>query len=299
MDLRQLRYFAALAETGSFHRAAEKLNMSQPPLTVAIRKLEQQLGARLFLRGPRGVELTDAGRASLPAARVALAAADDVREAVRLGAAGHSGRLRLGFIGSATSELLPNVVAAFSRKFPDVDLTLREMTSTQVVRDIAAGELEAGLVRLPILDPAPVRVDLVERDELVIALRSDHPLAKRPEIALAQLSDQPFIVFNPVSVLNPIFHLACRNAGFSPRVEQDAMQAQTVLSLVEAGLGAALVPARSARRVPETVHIARLVERIPLEMGVAAGVRPSKLVRNFVESAKLLFDTVSISPARK
>ena len=295
MDLRQLRYFAALAETRNFHRAAEKLNMSQPPLTVAIAKLEHQLGAKLFIRDPRGVRLTEAGQAALPAARAALIAADDVREAVRLGLSGHHGRLRLGFIGSATTELLPNLVSKFRRQFPKVDLALQEMNSPQIIRDIAAGELDVGLVRLPVLDSAPVRLEVIERDELVIALRSDHPLAKRKVIALAQLSDCPFIVFDPVSILNSIFHLACRKAGFTPRVEQDAMQAQTVLSLVEAGLGIALVPARSARLAPQTVRIVRLADPIPLEMGVAFATRPGALAKNFVASARERFDTISIS----
>lgn len=298
MDLRQMRYFTALAEIGNFRRAAEMLNMSQPPLTVAIRKLEEQLGVRLFLREPRGVKLTEAGRAALPAARIALAAAADVREAVRLGVGGYRGRLRLGFIGSATVELLPNLLAGFRRQFPEVDLALREMNSIQIVRDIAAGELDVGLVRLPVLDPASVKVELVERDELVIALRSDHPLATRRAIALAQLADQPFIAFDPASILNPIFYMACRNAGFAPRVEQDAMQAQTVLSLVEAGLGVALVPARSARLVPRSVRIARLLDSIPLEMGVAFATKPGALTRNFVASARELLDTNSISEVK-
>lgn len=295
MDLRQMRYFIALAETGNFHRAAERLNMSQPPLTVAIRRLEEDLGTRLFVRDSRGVQLTEAARAALPAARAALAAAEDVREAVRLGVAGHRGRLRLGFIGSATVELLPQIVASFRKQFPAVDLTLREMNSTQIVRDIVAGELEVGLVRLPVLDSAQVKVELVERDEMAVAMRADHPLAKRSAIALAQLAEQAFIAFNPVSVLNPIFHLACRNAGFTPRIAQHAVQAQTVLSLVEAGLGVALVPRSSAQRAPQTVHIARLVERIPLEMGLASAVTPGAIARNFVASARDLFDTVSVS----
>jgi DNA-binding transcriptional LysR family regulator len=295
MDLRQLRYFTTLAETKNFHRAAAKLNISQPPLTVAIRKLEQQLGAKLFLREPRGVQLTDAGRAALPAAKAALAAADDVREAVRLGVAGQQGRLRLGFIGSATGELLPRSVAAYRARYPRVELVLKEMNSTQIVREIAAGGLDVGLVRLPLLDPAPVEIKVVERDELVVAMRSDHPLARRASISLVQLADHPFIAFDPVSVLNPILHLACRNAGFTPRVQQDAMQAQTILSLVEAGLGVALVPARSAQLVPERVRTIKLADRIPLEMGVATAIVAGALARNFAESTEQLNDTPHIS----
>ena len=126
MELRQLRYFVMLAETGNFHRAAERLNMSQPPLTVAIRKLEEELGAALFIRSARGVALTAAGRASLEMARATLAQADRFREAAREGAAGERGRLRVGFVGSATFELLPRLIAEYRRRYPAVELVLEE-----------------------------------------------------------------------------------------------------------------------------------------------------------------------------
>jgi DNA-binding transcriptional LysR family regulator len=290
MDLRQMRYFTVLADVGNFHRAAAQLNMSQPPLTVAIRKLEHKLGVQLFIRDSRGVRLTDAGRAALPAAHRALAAADDVREAVRLGVSGQRGRLRLGFIGSAIAELLPRLVAPFRERFPEVELVLEEMNSGQIVRAIATSDLDIGLVRLPVLDPAPVKIEVIERDELVIAMRSDAPMAERSVIDLVQLADQPFIVFNPVSVLNPIFHLACQNAGFAPRIQQDAMQAQTVLSLVEAGLGVALVPARNARLVSANLRIVKLADPIPLEMGIAYAVRTCALACNFLVMARGLID---------
>ena len=286
MDLRQLRYFSVLAETLNFHRAAERLHISQPPLTVAIRKLEQDLGAALFSRDPRGVTLTEAGRAALPAARATLAAADQVREAVRQGADGLRGRLGVGFIGTAIMDLLPRIVSPFRQAFPQVDLQLEEMTSAEIVHAIGSGRIDVGFVRLPIMDPTPVAIEVLERDELVLAMRADDPLAAHPRPALAELADRDFIIFSPVSVLNAVIRIACQRAGFSPRVQQDAMQVQTVLSVVEAGLGIALIPARSARLASSRLRIVPLMESIPVELGLATAPDPSPVVRNFAAAAR-------------
>ena len=286
MDLRQLRYFSTLAETLNFHRAAERLHISQPPLTVAIRKLEQDLGAALFERDPRGVSLTEAGRAALPAARAALAAAEQVREAVRQGAGGLRGRLVVGFIGSAIVELLPRIVSPFRQDYPNAELQLEEMNSAEIVQALAAGRIDVGFVRLPLMDSTPVATEVLERDELVVAMRADDPLAAHPRPALADLATRDFIIFSPISVLNAVIRIACQRAGFSPRVQQEAMQVQTVLSLVEAGLGIALIPARSARLASSRLRIAPLMESIPVEMGLVTAPHPSPLARNFVAAAR-------------
>ena len=170
MDLRQLRYFTKLAEVLNFHRAAEQLNISQPPLTVAIRRLEEELGAVLFDRGPRGVRLTEAGMAALAPARAALAGAELVREAVRLGARGETGRLTVGFVGSAISERLPRIIPLFRQRFPLVELVLQEMTSVEIAQSLDARQLDVGLVRLPIMSRAPLDIQIVESDVLAAAL---------------------------------------------------------------------------------------------------------------------------------
>lgn len=299
MDLRQLRYFTVLAEALNFHRAAERLNMSQPPLTVAIRKLEEELGTALFVRDPRGVRLTEAGRAALVPARAALAAADQVRDAVRQGAAGLRGRLAVGFIGSAIGELLPKVVSPFRQAYPEVELLLEEMNSVEIVRSIAAGRIDVGLVRLPVLDSTQVEIEVIERDELVVVMRADDPLAAHPRIPLADLADRSFIIFSAVSVLNAIIRLACQRAGFTPRIQQEAMQVQTVLSLVEAGMGIAFIPARSARFATSRLRIATLVEPIPIELGIACAPQAGPLVRNFIATARAACDIDEISQSKK
>lgn len=305
MDLRQLRYFTVLAETLNFHRAAERLNMSQPPLTVAIRKLEEELGAALFRRDPRGVRLTEAGLAALPPARAALAQAEQVREAVRQGAAGMRGRLVIAFIGSAIGDLLPRIVSPFREAFPHVELVLEEMNSVEIVRAIAGRKVDVGLIRLPVMDASPVAIEVIERDELMVALPAIDRAAgailprQRHGIALADLADKPFIIFSPISVLHATIRIACQRAGFSPRVAQEAMQVQTILSLVQAGLGVALVPARTARFAPEGVRVVPLAEPIPIDMGIACATDAGALARNFVAAAMANCDIDSLSHREK
>jgi len=188
MELRQLRYFITLAETRNFRRAAERLHMSQPPLTVAIRKLEQELGAPLFERGTRGVTLTPAGRAAVDAARATLAQAERFREAAREGATGARGRLTVGYVGSATFELLPRIVPEYRRRYPAVDLVLEEMTSVDIARGLIAGTLDVGLLRLPLMEVAAIDAQVIDADELHAALPAHSPLARETRLSLESLA---------------------------------------------------------------------------------------------------------------
>lgn len=291
MDLRQLRYFIALAETGNFHRAAERLNMAQPPLSVAIRKLEEELGTPLFERESRGVRLTDAGRAALPTARAAIEQAALVREVVRRGALGESGSISVGFVGSAISAALPRIIPAFRARYPDVDLRLEEMTSASIAEALAARSLDVGLVRLPLMKPGDLAVSIIERDELVAALLADHPLARRRTLRIEDLAGEALVLHGPVSVLRSVVMLACQRAGFAPRIAQEATQVQTILSLVQSGLGIALVPAEMARIAPEGVRLLKLAEPLSIEMGVAMRRDADALVRNFVAVAREISDS--------
>lgn len=283
MDLRQLRYFVALAETQNFHRAAQRLNMSQPPLTVAIRKLEDELGTPLFDRGARGVTLTGAGAAALDIARATLTQAERFREAVREGANGERGRLRVGFIGSATFELLPRLIPAFRRRYPLVELVLEESTSVEIARGLQAGVFDVGLIRLPLLEIAAIDTHAIDRDEMHAAVPTDSRLARSGTIDLAALANEPFVLQGRISVLHAITLMACHDAGFMPRVAQEAAQLSAVLSLVRSGLGVALVPSRAAAAVPQGVTLIRLARRVPIETGVAVPRRDVTLpARNFV-----------------
>jgi DNA-binding transcriptional LysR family regulator len=286
MELRHLRYFVALAETLNFHRAAERLHMAQPPLTVAIRKLEQELGAPLFIRGTRGVTLTDAGRGALNLARETLGNADKFKSAVREVLAGERGRLRIGYIGSATFELIPRIIPEYRRLYPGVDLILEEATSTDVVRAIARKDLDVGLVRVPLMEAAPVQTHIIDNDEFHVAVNEDSAIAKMPMIALEQLKDQNFITQSPVSVLHPATLAACHDAGFIPHVAQEATQLSAIFALVRSGLGVALVPARAARALPPSVRLIPLEKPVVIESAcVTARHCDAAVVRNFVAIA--------------
>lgn len=295
MDLRQLRYFTVLAETLNFHRAAERLNMSQPPLTVAIRKLETDLGAVLFERNPRGLRLTEAGMAALGPARAALIQAEQVREAARQGAVGMRGRLVVGFIGSAVAQLLPSIVSPFRKAYAQVELVLEEMTSVEIMDAVAGRKVDIGLVRLPVLNAAPVAMDVIDHDSLIVALPDNDVPEGASALHLAALKDRPFIMYAPISVLHSTIRLACQTAGFVPQVSQEAGQVQTILSMVQAGLGVALVPAKSARFAPAGVRLVPLVEPIPIETGLVRALDAGPLADNFVKAALAMCDSVSVS----
>lgn len=285
MELRRLQYFVTLAETLNFHRAAQRLHISQPPLTVAIRKLEQELGAPLFERNPRGVTLTPAGEAALEPARIALAQVEQIRLAVKQGVTGERGRLAIGFVGSATFELLPRLIEPFRRRHPAVELVLSEGSSGEIQRRVEAGSLDLGLLRLPLQESPDIVVKVVERDHMVVALPSSHLLARKPCLDLKQLVDQPFVVYSDISVLRATTVAACQHAGFKVRIVQEAAQLQTILSLVQSGIGIALVPARAKRFTPDRVVLVPLTELINIELGIAYTRNSSAIARNFIEMA--------------
>lgn len=298
MELRQLQYFSTLAETLNFRRAAERLHISQPPLTVAIRKLEDELGAPLFVRSSRGVALTDAGKAALEFARTALSSAGSIRRAVHEGCAGERGRLRIGFVSSAVYALLPAIIPRFRRRYPHVDLALEEMTSADIAPRLRARELDVGLVRMPLLDRERLAAEVVETDELVIALPEAHPLAAGRRLSLGRLADEAFVAFPRYSVLHAASLTACRDAGFAPRVAQEAAQVHTILSLVQSGLGVALVPSRAVRYAPDGVELMTLDAPPRIAIGLALrDEAPSPAAERFRAVAREVADIAPVSLA--
>jgi DNA-binding transcriptional LysR family regulator len=245
MELRHLRYFVAVAETLSFARAARALNLSQPPLSRQIRALEEELGTALFARTKRSVQLTPAGAALLPEARRLLREADGLKAGALRLAAGEVGTLALGFISVAAYNLLPELAPEFRRRHPGVKLALQEATSDVLLPGLRQGDLDVGLVLPPVDAPGLEYVPLVH-DTLVAALPAGAAQAReKGPIRLASLGGEPFILF-PRRVGASLYDAivgACRRAGFAPRIEQEAIQMQTIVSLVAARMGVALVPA--------------------------------------------------------
>ncbi|TWE06640.1 LysR family transcriptional regulator [Pseudomonas sp. AG1028] len=252
MELRHLRYFVAVAEELHFGRAADLLGISQPPLSQQIQALEQELGVRLFERSNRHVALTDAGRLFLEETRQTLAQVSKSVDVVRRAEQGEIGELQIGFTASAPFvSIIPRAVFAFRQAFPAVHLNLQEMTSRQVSQALQEKKLQIGMIR-PL--ELPAELDAVEllREPLVALLHAGHPLAGEHDrgLALAELANEPFVFF-PRSygsgLYGQLFNLA-RQAGFSPRITQEAHEALTIIGLVAAGLGVSVLPA-SFRRI--------------------------------------------------
>jgi DNA-binding transcriptional LysR family regulator len=268
MDLRVLRYFVAVAETLNFGRAAAALSISQPPLSRQIGALERDLGVALFVREARGVRLTAAGAALLPQARRLLRDADALAAGARELAHGEVGVVRLGFISTAAYNVLPRVLPAFRRMRPGIRLTLVEATTDAQAGALRDGELDVGLVVPPIagtLDYAALW-----REPLIAALPAARRWARR--IDLAKLRDEPFILFprRASPGLHDLVTALCASAGFVPRIEQEAIQMPTIVSLVAAGMGLALVPA-SLAHMRRTGVVYRPLARPgpPMEVGIA------------------------------
>jgi len=251
MELRHLRYFIAVAEELHFGRAAQALGISQPPLSQQIQALEQEVGARLFERTNRRVELSEAGRLFLAEARLVLAQVDKAADVARRAQLGQLGELKIGFTSSAPfNSSIPQAIFAFRQAFPAVHLALQEMSSKEVAEALVDESVQVGIMRPLPLPESLVAVELF-REPLVAIIRADHPLAVGSEegLQLSALAAEPFVFF-PRSYGSGLYaqllNLA-REAGFSPLITQEAGEAMTIIGLVAAGLGVTVLPASYQR----------------------------------------------------
>lgn len=297
-DLRQLRQFVAVAEELHFRRAAARLNMSQPPLTTAVRRLEEDIGAVLVERGNRTVRLTAAGEVLLVEARRILAQADHALAATRDAARGRTGVVRLGYVGSATYGRLPAVIRRFRDAFPEVRLELREMTSAALVAALRRDELDLAVLIPPLADGGDLVLADFDQDRLALALPAGHPLAG-VAASVADLAGQPFILWPATEGQGFHFQVVslCVAAGFSPRVVQEAHGMHAVLSLVAAEAGVSIVPASMASVLAAAVRY-RPLDEPEAVFTLAIGRRdtpPSPATANFLATA-MEVDTPGRSP---
>jgi DNA-binding transcriptional LysR family regulator len=252
MELRQLHYFIAVAEELHFGRAAERLGITQPPLSQQIRALEDAIGARLFNRTNRRVELTESGRLFLAESRAILARLDDAVEQAARAHRGEIGELRLGFTVSAPfTAVFSRSIYAFRQSHPDVRLALEELNTVDQIEALMERRLHVGLIRPTELPEALTALELM-LEPMVIAMRSDHPLAQYAPgeaLPLAAFADDDFVMF-PRTLGIPLYEQIIalfRHAGFTPRVAQEAREASTQIALVAAGFGVAILPALQQR----------------------------------------------------
>jgi DNA-binding transcriptional LysR family regulator len=244
VELRHLRYFIAVAEEGSFVQAAQRLHISQPPLSTQIKDLEAELEVRLFERTTRGASLTTAGNAFYAEARAVLARLEHARIAAQSAVRGEHGMLEVGFISIADYNVLPAALKFFRTNHPGVAVQLHELTTDAQMRELAAQRLDVGIALGPVHDAETQYVPLL-KERLILAAPSDHPLVlKRKSVSVVQMSSERFVMV-PRALAPGLHDLTiayCQSAGFVPKIHQYAKQMQTIISLVSSDFGFALVP---------------------------------------------------------
>ena len=287
MELRHIRYFLAVAEEGNFTRAAARVGIGQPPLSLLIKGLEAEVGVRLFHRVPHGAELTEAGQAFLERVRSIPGCATDAIEAARRAARGEVGRLALGFPASAAlNPIVPAIIRAFRRGFPEVDLRLEEADSKTLSAGVIGGSLDVAILRPSQFEPDELHLQQLVNERLVVALPSAYAKGHEPgDVDLRTLRDES-VILAPRDIGPSLYDAvlnACREAGFEPKLRQPAPQLVSILSLVSAELGFSLVPECMRQVQVDGVVHRQIVSPVPhVRLAIAyTSSRPSRLVRNF------------------
>ena len=273
MELRHVRYFLALADERHFGRAASRVHVAQPALSHQIKQLERELGLELFTRTTRRVELTEAGHRFAEHARTVQAAVERAQDDMGLLASGHTGRVSVGFVGTATYDVLPRVAREVRRELPDVDLRLTgELLNPQLLEGLRDRTYDLALVRPDATDAADLVVRRLRSERLVAVLPAGHRLAGRRRIDLALLADEPFVMHpsgHRSSIHDHVLR-ACARAGFEPATVLEASETATLVVFVAAGLGVALVPEPVRSLGLDGVAYVALTEAPTVDLALAA-----------------------------
>ncbi|ALS20582.1 LysR family transcriptional regulator [Paenibacillus naphthalenovorans] len=283
MELRQLQYFLTVAEELNFSRAAERLQITQPPLSLQIQHLESELGVLLFYRNNRHVELTDAGKVFADEVRKML---DYLRRAIENTKRTHHGeigKLTVGFVGSATYDILPMVLREFRSLYPDVQVHLLELPTPKQIEALREDEIDVGVLRPPVHDEN-IRTEIVSSVPCVLAVPKQHPLVNKKDISLTDLAPYPFVMLSRktwAGLYDEILGLC------SPTIQQEAFEFQTVIGLVAAGMGIAVVPQSAMNLHTQDVEYIDLNNQFPAaSMGVSWRRNDqSPLVKAFIKIA--------------
>lgn len=257
MEMRQLRYFTAVADELSFTRAAQRLHVSQPPLSRQISNLEGELGVQLLHRDKHRVALTEAGRMFLGHAKAILRDTDTAAGIARRAAQGEIGRLVLAFGGSAALSVMPEILKNFRIRYPEVTVELEQLPLTERLDALRSRRVDVGYVLLPFGDRT-LSTELMVRDPLVLAVPQDHALAEEPHVRLKQIQSCDFVAFPRTGGLGYHSHIVdiCRGAGFVPRIVRETAPMESVIGLVASGLGIAMVPSMARRlRLANVVYV--------------------------------------------
>ncbi len=285
MELRQIRSFLSIAETLHFGRTAELIHLSQPALSLQIKALEEEVGVRLFERNRRKTTLTAAGLAFRDDAAAALSQLEQAMRSARLAANGKLGLLRIGFISTVGSEIVPNIVRQFRELNPEVEFSLRAIPTADQVQMLESGTLDIGFFRLPIGGHSALEVVTVHRERFVLVVPASHKLATRKRVRLSEVSGQNFVLYERTYA--PGFHDLIfgmlRDARIVPNISQTAAELSMLISLVDAHMGVAILPLSAVKHSVASVVACDILDRIPMSeigMAVRKGTR-APVVDNF------------------
>ena len=272
MELRQIRSFLSIAETLHFGRTAGIIHLSQPALSLQIRALEDEIGVRLFERNRRKTALSAAGVAFREDATGALLRLDQAVHKAKLAANGKLGILRIGFISTAGNEIVPAIIRQCRELNAEVEFSLRNILTIDQIQMLEAGSLDIGFLRLPIGEHSGLEVVTVHREPFVLVVPSSHKLAKRKRVRLREASGQDFVMYERTYA--PGFHDLIfgmlRDAGIIPNVRQTAGEMPMLISLVDSGMGVAILPASAVKRSVASVVACEIADKIPMsEIGIA------------------------------
>ena len=291
MELRHLRYFVAVAEELHFTRAAERLGIKQPPLSLQIRQLEREMGTSLFHRLTRGVELTEAGTLLLDEARRILDQVEQTKTGVQSRARGETGRINMGFAGATyVQPLVPRIIRAYRARYPGVAISPEQSNTPLLAAGLRSGEIDVAFVRSPVSDDEGLSVELLVEEPMLIVLPEAHPHAGNRSMPLAAFAKDSWILF-PRRVGPALFDAiiaSCQRAGFSPRLGQEAPQVSSFVHMVAAGFGVSIVPQSIEQIRVDGVAYVRIEGEAPTAPISLAYRRDdhSTVVRNFVAVAR-------------
>jgi LysR family hydrogen peroxide-inducible transcriptional activator len=294
MEIHQLTYFVAVAETGNFSRAAERCNITQPSLSQQIMKLEQELGEALFERLPRKVVLTDAGRILLPRAHSILGELQDIKHTLNQNMDAGHGLLHVGFIPTIAPFVLPRVIKRFSLEYPNANLTVQEDLTEALVRDLIDGKLDVGITSMPIHNKL-IRTQELLTEPLLVASSRKNDIITRASIRVKELDDFPFIALSEMHCLGEQIQSFCHLQQLELNVVCDTSQLTTVQNCVALGLGLSLVPRALAVSDTSNRLTYRQLSDISPQRKIAAATHadrtPSFLAQKFIEIVREEYPT--------
>ena len=288
MELRHLRYFVAVAEEQNFSRAAERIGIAQPALSIQIRDLEREVGSPLFERLPKGVALTEAGANFLNDARGILASVKQSVQRVRRIAAGETGHIRIGFTGSASFHpFVAGAIRDYRNAYPDIEVELIEEYTSNLIARLRDDAVDAAFIRPATGEAEDLRLWPLLREEMLAAMPVEHRLAHQSAVRLSDLRDEWFILYPRASgrALYDAIIAGCHAAGFEPRIGQQAPQMASIVNLIATGIGISIVPASMSQLLPQGVTYKRLIGGGPkADMYLACqSVRVTEAARRFTE----------------